>query len=287
MAFTVGFINETAQSTVENDGRVVSRYTQVMLYRDTGTRPTAATIASNIGIIPGSPFAQDTNATCYDMQIGPAPEPTRPPALGYHVTFMWATNAPLPITNSTDPTTRRTIWSVRPQIQQRFVTKDQNSKLIVNTAGQPFDGGIPIDVRLGTVHATRNVTATGYNKNTVMARSGRINSVTFLGGAPGTVQVDVETHEKYEGSYHFWEEAYSFTYDPLGMQPSIASTGFFQRDAVGSNNLIRIQVAGEDTMEPEPLDTNGIWVPIANRPASCAFVTPTTFATEDFNSYGL
>ena len=288
MASSFNLRSETATSTVNSDGRIVSHYSQTGLYKtDASTRPTQYAIASDIGIIPGSPFSQDTDATCHNMEIGPAPEPTRAPHLAYLVTFQWSTDAPLPVTNSVDPTTRRTIWGVRPQIQQRFITKDKDGKLITNTAGQPFDGGIPIDVRLGTVTATRNVSAAGYDRGTAMKRSGKINSATFSGGAAGTVQVDMEAHEKYEGSFHYYEEVYTFTYDPLGMQPSIASTGFYQRKTAGSNTLVRIVIGDEECNEPEPLKTDGTWAEISGRPTNCAFVTPTAFATEDFNSYGL
>jgi hypothetical protein len=288
MATSWNLESEEATSTVESDGKVVNEYVQAYLYKTTAmTRPTPADIVTDLGILPGSPFYEDTHATCYKSHISGATAKTRPPYLAYLITLNWATNAPLPISTSTDPTTRRTIWSVRPVIQQRFVIRDNTDNLIVNTAGQPFDGGIPVDVRLGTVIATRNVTAVGYNKATVLAYSGQLNSVVYLGGAIGTVQVDIESNEKFEGAYHYWEEVYTFTYDPRGHQPKPASSGFYQRSAIGSNNLVRIRQGGEDVMEPEPLDANGILAPISGRPGNCAFVTVPYFQSMDFNGFGL
>lgn len=296
MAFTLGFESETAQSTVESDGRVVSKYTQVMLYKtDAMTRPTQYAIASDIGIIPGSPFSQDLNATCYDMQIGPVEKKTKPPYLSYLVAFQWATNAPLPITNNTDPTTRRTLWAIRPNIQQRYLVKDLTGQLIVNTANQPYDGGYPVDVRLGTVIATRNVDAAGYNRDAVLAISGRTNSVIFLGGAIGTVQGDVETVEKFEGAFHFWEETWTFTWDPLGLPSQLPSVGFFQRDSYDHDKLKRItsrdldpDATNDDPVEePEPLDASGLLVPVSARPGGVAFIRPNVILTFNFNTLGL
>jgi hypothetical protein len=275
-------------STLQPDGRVVSEYNHIYLFfPGTNFRPTAAQIASAMGIVPGSPFFDDNNATCHKLHVKSGPVKTRAPYLCYLVEVGWATNAPLNAHTDTDPSTRRVIWSSAPQIQQRFVIRDNANNLIVNTAGQPFDGGIPVDVRLGTVHANRFVDADGYSLVSTLQYNGAVNSTTFLGGDPGTVQVDVETHEHYEGAYHYWEENWKFTWDPQGHQPKPASAGFYQRKQTGSNTLVRIQQDGKDVMEPEPLDSNGILVPIANRPASCAFVTVTYFSAKDLTAIGL
>ncbi len=294
-SYSYGLWSEDGEASVESDGRVVAHYSQTYLFKtDSMTRPTAAAISVAMNIFPGSPFAGDVTATAHSFKVGPGPEKTKPPNLAYLVTIGWSTRAPLPLVNSDDPASRRTIWSIRPQIHQRFITRypavsgtPLAGTLIVNTAGQPFDGGLPVDARIGTVVANRNVDATGYNKEAVLAYSGSINSASYLGAPAGTVQVDIEASEHYEGSYHFWQETYTFTYDPLGLQPTIASAGFYQRAAIGSNTLKRIQQDGEDVQEPEPLDSNGILVPIASRPASCAFVTVNYFPTKDFYDFGL
>ena len=267
MTVTVNLWSEEATSTVNDDGRIVSTYNQVYLVRsDVGTRPYFSAFPGLLGIYPGSPFYEDTNATCRKIHVGPFTEKTRPPWLKWLCSVDWSTDATLNADSSTDPTTRRTLWKVRPVIQQRFVIRDSSNNLIVNTAGQPYDGGIPVDVILGTVTASRNVAGAGYDKATTLANSGKVNSVTYLGGAPGTVQVDIEAEEHFEGSYHYWSELYTFTYDKLGHQPKPVSAGFYQRSAVGSSTLVRIQEDGRDVLEPEPLDSDGILVPISARP---------------------
>lgn len=296
MTWAVGFYDFRFHSTVQNDGRCVSDYMMQFLARtDSLTFPSPQEIAAAVGVTRGSPFATDPRAICYDVEIGPGPVRTRPPFLAFLVTAKWATNAPLPAADDDDPTSMRTIWSISPLIQSRYIIKDKSKKLIVNTAGQPYDGGIPVDVRLGCVKARRNRDAAGYDKDQVLALCGRVNSVTYLGGAPGTVQVDVTANERYEGSHHFWEEEYTFSYDPLGWQPRPPSAGFFQRASAGSNDLKRIlnEDINDDNdptapvQEPEPLTDKGLLAPISGRPDNCAFVEVDYFEEIDMNAFGL
>lgn len=297
MTWYVGLDDFKFRSSVQGNGRCVSNYTEKYLVRtDSATFPTPSAIIAAVGINRGSPYPLDSNAVCYDVEISPGPVKTRAPFLAFYVTAQWATNAVLIANNQDDdPTTTRTVWSVAPQIQSRYVIRDRHGNLIVNTAGQPFDGGIPVDVRLGSVTAKRSVDAAGYDMNDVLADCGKVNSVTFLGGAPGTVQVDRTATERYEGAFHFWDEEFKFSYDPKGWQPQPISAGFFQRASVGSNDLVRILNSdlndtndpGSPVQEPEPLDEDGIVVPIADRPDGCHFVEVEFYEEKDFNDYGL
>lgn len=285
MTVWINPIAEESETDVQPDGRIVTSYSRTYQYRtDSMTRPTAFDIYADIGITPGSPYPDDSSATANKASIGPGPEMTRPPFLCYHVKFGWATNAPLPAENSTDPTTRRVLWSIKPTIQSRYVTRDRNDLLIVNTAEQPFDGGIPVDVRLGTVVAKKVVDAVGFDKALVLRDSGKLNSVTYLGAEPGTLQVDIEADEAYEGSAHFWNLTYTFSWDPQGWQPQPLSAGFYQKV---SGALVRIQQDGEDVQEPEPLTETGLLVPIGLRPAGCHFITVDYFDTMDFADFHL
>lgn len=296
MTWWVGLTGFDWKSTVQNDGRCVSTYIEEYLVRtDAATLQGPAAVITALGIARGSAYALDANAICNDVHVTPGPVMTRPPYLAYSVTAQWASNAVLPEDDDDDPTTTRTIWSIAPQIQSRYEIEDRAGDLIVTTAGNPFDGGIPIDVRLGTVTARRNKDATGYDKSAVLANSGKLNLTTYLGGAAGTVQVDISAEEHYEGAFHWWSETYTFAYDPKGWQPKPASADFFQRDAVGSDTLVRIinsdigdtNAPNDPVQEPQPLDTDGILVPIADRPANCAFVTVDKFETMDFSTFGL
>lgn len=293
MAAVVGLVEFSGRSEVQSDGRCVSTYMRKYLVRtDSPVFLEEDDVAQLVGIDRGSPLAHNTNAICRSVEIGPGPVPTRAPFLAYYATYEFATNAPLPNENDDDPTTTRTMWSVSPQIQSRYVIKDRNGELIVNTAGQPFDGGIPVDVRLGSVTATRRVDAAGYDFSNVMRNSGKLNSTTFLGGAPGTVQVDISATEKYEGAFHYWEETYTFSYDPQGWQPKPANVGFFQKVGGQLSRIINSDVGDENdpdspVQEPEPLDAAGALVPVANRPDDCIFVEVDYFDEMDFATFNL
>lgn len=293
MSYWVNLIEESADSNVEENGRIVNTYNRTYQYKtDSATRPTEVDIIDDIGIVLGSPYPNDLFATCKKVAIGPGPIPTRPPHLCYHVKYSWSTFAPQPNTVDTDPTTMRTVWSLKPSIQSRYVIKDRHGNLILNAAGQPFDGGIPVDVRLGGAVAKKNRPASGYDQNAVLANSGKVNSDTFLGGAPGTVQVDIEADEVFEGAYHYWSETYRFSYDPLGWQPKPVDAGFFYINSFGELRRIRNSDVGDTTdesfvNEPEPLRADGSIVPLSLRPASCRFVAVDYFEAMDFTSLNL
>lgn len=295
MAFTVNFlVDGPNRSMVEADGRVVSEYKRTYLYRtNAATPPTEAAIISDLGIVPGSPYVNDSNATCKGVEISHGVGPTKCPHFARHIAVEWSTTAPLPNNVSTDPTTMRTTWSLSATIQSRYIWRDRNGVLILNAAGQPFDGGIPMAVRLGTAVAKRNITAAGYNKNNVMANSGKLNSATYLGAAPGTLQVDIQAEEKYEGGYHFWAETYQFCYDPEGWQPKVMNAGFFYRDAYDVLTRITNGDLGDTAdptaavQEPEPLTDTGGLLPISDRPDLCNFITVDAFDSMAFSSFGL
>lgn len=294
MTWWVGLIDFSADANVESDGRCTRSYMLKYLVRtDSPTFPSYGDVATAVGINRGAPFAQDTNAICRKLSIGPGPTMTRVPFLAFTATYEFATNAPAPDSDDDDPTSRRELWSIGPQIQSRYVIRDRLDKLIVNTAGSPFDGGIPVDVRLGSATVTRNKLAAGYDVDSVLANSGKLNSQPFLGGPPGTVQVDISAVEKFEGGYHFWAETFTFSYDPLGWQPKPVNAGFFLLSGAGVPRRITNGDVGDTvdpdskTQEPEPLDAAGAIVPPASRPASCIFIDVDYFDTMDFAAFGL
>lgn len=304
MSVTIGLKSAKAKSTIGQDGRLSKSYTHAYLYKTTaGTRPTFADIATDLGIAPGSPYADDINATAGDAEIDHLM--TRPPHCAAEVTITWATNNPVPNADSTDPSTVRTLWDLQTIIQQRYITKDRNGKLIVNAAGQPFDGGVPADVRLGQATAKLKILTASFDKSVVMKHSGKINSATYLGAAAGTLQVDISASQAVEGSYDFFNVTYVFTYDPLGHQPKPANVGFFQTTST-AGIVVPITVGdlsdpqtsdATKVQEPEPLydqaaeDADGTHVikkgrvvPYDKRPDGCSFVTVDYFPSLAFST---
>jgi hypothetical protein len=126
----------------------------------------------------------------------------------------------------------------------------------------------------------------------VLANSGKVNSVTYLGGEPGTVQVDISAAETYEGSFHFWKETFTFNYKPTGWQPRPLQAGFYHLVA-GEPTRIKNSDVGdggddEHCPEPQPLDDDGLIVPKAARPDGCKFKTDITYFKEmDFSTFSL
>lgn len=296
MSYSFNLWEEDADSEVLENGRIASHYRRTFLYKNDmafPNRPTEQQIVIDMGIVPGSPYPNDPNATCQRVAIGPVGVKTRQPFLAYFVKVNWSTLAPLPNQVNTNPTTMRTVWSLRPTIISRYIVKDRNSNMIVNAAGQPFDGGIPVDVRLGTAVARKNTDAASYDKSNVLANSGKLNSTTYLGAAPKTLQVDIEANEKYEGDYHYWEETYTFTYDPLGWQPKPMNAGFYQLVAGVPTRItdkdLDPAADANPVQEPEPLLTTGAIVPptLAARPSQCNFIEVDYFPTMDFNNFNL
>jgi hypothetical protein len=295
MTVWIGLYAQSAESNVDKDGRIVKSYEQTIQVQTDVSLATAteAFLAAAVGINPGSPYANDAFATCLGLSIGPGPERTREPFLCFHLKYKWSTDAPLPESTDTDPTTRRVLWILRPTIQSRYIVKDRNGNMILDAAKRPFDGGIPVDVRLGTAVAKKNRLAAGYDKSAVMAHSGKLNSVTYLGAAPGTLQVDIEAEEKFEGGYHFWEETYTFAYDPGGWQPKPMNAGLFHL-VIGEPKRITNGDLATDAVdptgwvqEPEPLTDLGGIVPYDSRPDACTFIEVDYYETMDFSTFGL
>lgn len=294
MAWLVGLVDRKGRSEVQQDGRCVNKYMRKYLVRtDAAIIVTEADVAGAVGIARGSPCPFDLQATCYSLEVTPVGVMTRPPYQAFFATYEWATNAALPEQDDNDPTTMRTIWTISPQITSRYIIKDRNDVLIVNAASTPYDGGIPVDVRLASATAERSIDAAGYDKATVVANSGKLNSATYLGAPPGTLQVDISAKEKYEGGFHFWSETYTFSYDPEGWQPKPLNCGLYHR-VDGLPKRLTYEDLGETgntkfIEEPEPLDEDGLLIPFgpANRPSLCNYVTVDYYDTMDFNDFNL
>lgn len=299
MSWSLGLLDAKGKSSVQQDGRCVSQYTRTYLLIGVGefVFATESAVASIVGIARGAPLSDDPNAICYDLDVS-IPQPTRIGAgvQVRHVTYLFSTDATLPQQDDDDPTTRRTLWKGGPTIVTTYLTEDKNGKPILDSAGQPFDGGVPCDVRLATFTASRNIDAAGYDQFGVPLLSGRVNANAYLGFPAGTLQVDITNEEFQQGAFHFWAETYTFNYNPLGWQPRPLNAGFYCRDEIdGPARRIKNSDVGDtdaDTQdqecpEPQPLDADGLIVPVANRPDDCLFVDVEKFETYDFALFNL
>lgn len=272
--WTIGLIDFDFDSAVQQgDGRCNSRYTEKYLVRtDSATFPTPPAIAAAVGVVRGSPYSADTNAICHHINIGAGPTMTKVPHLAFTVAIEWATNATKPEDDDDDPLTMRTIWSINGEIQSRYDIKDLDGNMFVNTAGDPYAGGLPITVRMGTVTAQKNVLDEDFDKATVLAQSGKVNSETYLDAEPGTLQVLISAEETFQGAWHYWKLTYKLSYDPNGHQVKVASSGRRQRQegsSGGETDAITYGDLGESDErktatpieEPQPLDEEGLFIP--------------------------
>lgn len=289
MTVRINLKSHSAKSSLGQDGRINKTYTNTYLYRTSSGTPTDADITADIGIAPGSPYADDATATAGEANIEWLM--SRAPFFRAEVTITWATNNPVPNTDSTDPATVRPLWDLQTTVQQRHITKDRLGEIIRHTNGFPPDGGIPVDVPIGQATVTVNVLDADFDYGAVQKHAGKRNKYTYLGAAPGTLQVYLKAKEKVEGAAHFWAVDYTFAYDPAGWQPKFASAGFYQLGALDVPVPITFgDLATPPTSdstkvpEPEPLDSSGHVVPYADRPGLCAFQTVNAFDELDFTT---
>lgn len=286
MTITVHLQDESHTKTINNDGKPVLEYQEVYLMEDNtnstvNIHQAGVNFTSTTGIECGSNYANYNAALARPMSL--KKHQTRPPCQKWNVTVNYTTDCP--VIDDPDPSHRRWLRSSSISAQQRYVFRDKNNKLIVDAAGSPFDGGIPVDVELTTITWKHNVDWASYDIGTQGKLSGSLNSDTFAGCDPYTLKLAYSFNEEHEGQYHYAAETYSITYDPLGWKPKPANAGLFYLNS-GVRTRIK-DAAGKDVGEPEPLTLAGAVVPVASRPSLCTFVTVEYHNTLSFSSIGL
>jgi hypothetical protein len=289
MTVTAHLESEGHSATISNDGKPVLSYTENWLLQDTTSssvniHQARLNFTSATGITPGAQYGNYTYSLC--RTVTPTKRPTRQPYQAWDVAVEYTTDCPL--IDDPNPANRRWIREVTDSEQQRFIFRDRNNKLIVDAAGSPFDGGIPVNVRLKTWTWEHNVDASNYQlgKDDI---SGTINSDYFMGREPGTMYLTYRAKENWEGQYHFFTEFYTIIYDPLGWKPKPANAGlFYLNQKNGKTTRTRIQVNGKDVVEPEPLSKDGYTViPYDRRPQDCNFITVEYYESIPFNALNL
>lgn len=283
MTFSFQSVKQDMDASVNSDGRFVKKYVDTYLAKST-TELTRDQVASSIGILPGAPHPDWEFATCNNIKI--SRRPTRAPHCAWDATYSYATDAVVPEDDGdTDPELRRVKRRTGTSTQQRFIIRDRNNEMILDAAGSPFDGGVPVTVYLGTLVFERDETHNSSKMSQAALLSGKLNSTTFMGCAPETLLLDVTGEENWEGAYHFWTFTYTMTYDKDGWQPAPANAGLYQ---LTSGQRVRITESdGSDTQQPQPLTALGNVVPEASRPAACNFIDVDFYPTFNFATLGL
>lgn len=291
MAFTYGLLQDKLSSTLSKDGKPVKVYSrQYLLKSDSvsnqGVEAAEVGFILLSGIARGEPFVDNPGAFCVSIQT--TRRKSRPPKQAWDVDCEWTTDAPQ--IDDEDPSKRRWKRKVGTSEQQRYVFRDKNKKLIVDSAGSPFDGGVPVNVRLFTGVWEHNVLAANYDINRPATLSGKLNSDTFLGCEPGTLLLDVTAEEQEEGKWRFWRETLTLTYDLLGWQPKPANAGLYHINRTKPNSPKRERIKdanNKDAVEPEPLYADGTVVPFHKRPGDCGFIDVPYYPTMAFSELNI
>lgn len=283
MAFSFELKTDTAKFSVNSDGKFIKTYNRMYLCKNE-TELTIDQVCANVGILPGAPFVNWSPATCH--LIDPVRLPTVEPHCAWEVSYEWSTDAVVPQDSAdTAPENRRVKRRTGTSTQQRFILRDRLNKMILDAAGSPYDGGVPVTVYLGTLVFERDETHNSSKMSQAALLSGKLNSTTFMGCAPETLLLEVTGEEKYEGAYHFWTFVYTMTYDKDGWQPQPANAGLYQ---LVSGQRTRIEENdGTATVQPQPLTVSGTVIPEASRPAACNFIDVDFYPTFNFATLGL
>lgn len=297
MTYTYNLEEDVHDAYTDSDGKPVLTWDRrYLLESDSATF--TGTYAARLGfqqvsnIIPGVGFIDYAQATCKHVKVSSLE--TKAPNQKWRVEVNWSTETRL--IDDPNPANRRYTRKVTTSEQQRFVFRDQNDELIVDAAGSPFDGGVPVNVRLATITWEHNVDFSNYDLGRTTQLSGCLNLDNFLGCDPKTLMIDVVGEEQWEGIYHFVHETITITYDPLGWQPKPANAGLFYLDPLETDpdkKRKRIKINGQDAVEPEPLYGDdagsliGTVVPEQNRPDDCNFIEVDYYRTIPFAALNL
>jgi len=283
MAFTFAITADTTNVDVSPVGKITRTHNRTYLAKSNSISFVSSyEVAVALGLNAGDPHPADSYALV--RKINPVRKMTRTPYQAWDVDVEWSTETDEEQL-SADPMDRRVIRSESTSDQTRYITKDRNGKMIQDTAGSPFDGGIPVNVKLASMVFTRNeLHDAEYYVGKANTLSGYLNSTPFAGAAAETLLLDVQATETFEGNYHYWVVTYTMTHDPAGWQPSPLNAGMFK---LVSGKRVRITENGAPSNEPTPLDAAGAVVPVANRPDSCIFVEVDYYDTMDFSLLGL
>lgn len=272
------------KAKVEGSGRLVKEYDETWkIISSTASNPDAA--AAALGVLPGAPYSDWPGATC-DL-IHPVRQMSREPYETYHIHTHYSTVAVVPEdTASTAPELRRVKRRVGHVEQQHFITKDSSAVAILDAAGSPYDGGVPVTDKFPVYFWERDEThASLASVAALCTLTGSLNGDVFMGHAIGTLQIEITAEEEHQGAYHFWKVVYTAVNNPDGWQPSPLNAGLWQKVA-GLRKRI-LEDDGKPCQEPQPLTTLGAVVPTASRPASCNFLTVTHFPSITYSALGL
>ena len=274
-----GWVGEKATFTTNNQGKIIRNYShkrQIV----TDTLMNSVDLFNAAGYVMGQQFSNDSWAVLTSWSPTITVEDGR---YKWDLDLEYSTEGTPTYANSINPTAQRVVRTWQTQEQTIYVVRDRHFNLIVNTANQPYDGGIPVSIEMPTL--TYEFNQFNFDGGAAAGLSNALNSDTFSGAGPETLRLKIAAKETFEGQYHYWAIRYEMAYFPFGWQPQPVNAGLYQ---LVSGKLTRCKDRDQqDATSPMPLDNNGLQIPIASLPAA-AFVNKVEFFnTTPFGSLGM
>lgn len=289
MAFTAKPIAEEADYEITSDGRLVKTYDEMWLCED-NVYHTLDDVIVKLNILPGATYAGYNGAFCRKLK------PVRlfhlAPAFAWHVGVNYSSDTPKFAENPMDRPVKRKIFSNE---TQRVIFRDANGDIILNAAGDPPDGGLPVNHHMPTVGWQRNEDDFGFSMFQFAQYSGKLNADTFGGCDPGTLLLIATADETFEANFHFWQCGYTMIFNDQGWQPQFVNAGVYQivyaTGGTRTHKLIRDD-DNQPITDPQPLyeigsPQEGSQVPIFARPNACNFIKVNYSGTMSFDSLSL
>ena len=290
MTFKSGLIEDKSDYTITSDGKIVKVYDRVYNC-SSNTLLTLDQVYLNLGILLGSPYPDYAYATC--RKASPTRLFHKAPFYDWRVDCQWSTDTTVAAENPTDRPVKRKVQSNE---TQRYIFRDSDGQIILNAAGDPPDGGIPVNHHMPTVSWQRNEAADTFDIGYFNLLSGKLNSVTFGGWSPETLLLIASAEETWEGKYHFWACNYLMIGNDQGWQPQFLNAGLFQLIGPGSTmaGKLKVRIYESDHTPAEdprclygPGSNIGRQIPLASLPGAGNFIKVKYSGLMDFSSLNL
>jgi len=181
-----------------------------------------------------------------------------------------------------DPTEQFVNVSFGFQQFSKVVERDQNGKLIANSAKEPFDPPVEIDDSRPVLTVTRNEFA--FNFSLIEQYKDAVNSDPFMGFGAGQVKVfNISGTRKSEERRIFWEITYEFHVRREGWKLKLLDWGTRELIANEPKN-IREKDDNQPVLKPFPLNGQGQKAGAGADPAELTF---TVYPEKSFAPLGL
>lgn len=165
-----------------------------------------------------------------------------------------------------------------------IIEKDINGVAILNSAGEPFDPPVEIQVPQPKLTISRNEAS--FSGTDALDYVYTVNTASFAGGAAGTVLcVGINADDSYSNGVQYWKVTYEFLYRRQGWQKSLLNQSMMYK--TGGNWKRITDDAGQFITDPVPIDELGQVIDRDNLPASASFLDFDVYEEKNFGDLNL